>query len=450
MSRDLARRLLVTEARGLRTRLDRLTPFAMRVPMVAAAVSVRAQDAIERFLATGRERLRRSVDRYLRWMNGPGREASPAEMQHRFTMVRLRFNVILEQFEIFSSALTQRSEHGTGVWLAGLDVVAGDALTLEGGYYKSPPVLCYLDRGIGAAIRRARTRLPGGDLNPVSIIRVPRERMVGSGIASSLVHEVGHQGAALLDVLPSLRSALQQTRPMDGEHQHAWSLWHRWISEIIADFWSLATLGIGATLGLMSVVSLPRFFVFRTSDDDPHPIPWIRVKLSCAMGQVLFPSPQWARLSRLWEQLYPPAGLDPLRRAELEALEETMPSFCALLAGHRPPAARGHALMEALPVAGRQPAHLAALLDAWTARPELMKSARPALVFAVLGQARADGAVTPEEESRVLAGLLSDWALRNALLTSAECAAPPRLRPQTTAHHGTRGGSPHVEGTLAG
>jgi hypothetical protein len=449
-SRDLARRLLAQEARGLRTRLARLTPFALRVPMVAAAVSVRAQDAIERFLAVGRERLRRSVDRYLRWLQGPGREATPAEMQHRFTMVRLRFNVILEQFEIFSSALTQRSEHGTGVWLAGLDAVAADALQLEGRYYRAPPVICYLDRGIGAAIRRARTRLPGGDLNPVAIIRVPRERMVGSGIASSLIHEVGHQGAALLEVLPSLRAALRQSTPSEPSHRHAWSLWHRWISEIIADFWSLATLGIGATLGLMSVVSLPRFFVFRTSDDDPHPIPWIRVKLSCAMGRVLFPSPQWSELERLWNELYPSAWLDPLRRAELDALEETMPTFASLLAAHRPPATRGRALAEALPVAGRQPAHLTQLLRAWTERPSLMKAAAPSLVFAVLGQGRADGTVGPEEESRALAGLLTDWALRNALLTSAECAAPPRLGPTTTAHHGTRGGSSHVgQGTLA-
>ena len=37
--------------------------------------------------------------------------------------------------------------------------------------------------------------------NPVAIIRVPRERMVGHGIASSLVHEVGHQGAALLGLV---------------------------------------------------------------------------------------------------------------------------------------------------------------------------------------------------------------------------------------------------------
>ncbi len=63
-----------------------------------------------------------------------------------------------------------------------------------------------------AAIRRARTRLPGGGKNPVAIIRIPRERMVSSGIASSLVHEVGHQGAALLGLFDSVRAALLEER----------------------------------------------------------------------------------------------------------------------------------------------------------------------------------------------------------------------------------------------
>jgi len=34
-----------------------------------------------------------------------------------------------------------------------------NALALPG-FYEAPPVICYLDRGAGAAIRRARTRLP--------------------------------------------------------------------------------------------------------------------------------------------------------------------------------------------------------------------------------------------------------------------------------------------------
>ena len=90
------------------------------------------------------------------------------------------------------------------------------------GYYEPPPVICYLDRGHGAAIRRARTRLPGGGENPVAIIRVPRERMVGSGIASSLVHEVGHQASALLDLVNSLRPVLIGCNSKAGGEQVAW------------------------------------------------------------------------------------------------------------------------------------------------------------------------------------------------------------------------------------
>jgi hypothetical protein len=42
--------------------------------------------------------------------------------------------------------------------------------------------------------------------------------MVGSGIASSMVHEVGHQGAALLDLINSFRGAPGETQ--QGSNQH--------------------------------------------------------------------------------------------------------------------------------------------------------------------------------------------------------------------------------------
>src|SRR5262249_42297591 len=151
-----------------------------------------------------------------------GLAATPAEAQRRFTMLRLRFNTSLAQFDIFADALTQRSESQTGVWLAGLDTIAADALSLSGGYYNPPSVICYLDRGHGAAIRRARTRLPGGGENPVAIIRIPRERMVGSGIGSSLVHEVGHQAAALLDLVESIRPILRRLQRNRGREAIAW------------------------------------------------------------------------------------------------------------------------------------------------------------------------------------------------------------------------------------
>ena len=422
--------LLAQEARALLTRLARVRPLALHEPMVpAAGISPIAQTTIERYLAEGRRELRERVHAFLNWLQGPeGHRATPAEAQRRFTFLRLEFNTVLTQFDLFTDVLTQRSEHETGIWLSGLDVVAADALELPGGYYQAPPVICYLDRGVGAAIRRARTRLPGGGENPVAIIRVPRERMVGSGIASSLVHEVGHQAAALLDLVKPLRLVLQGLQKGNDKERRIWRFWERWISEILADFWSVARVGVASTLGLMGVVSLPRAFVFRINLDDPHPFPWIRVKLSCALGQVLYPHPQWARLAGLWESFYPTDGLDAQRQRLVARLEAGMPKFVALLINHRPKALRGHALLEVMAVEERQPARLSAYWRSWRASPKRMRTAPPSLVFAVIGQARADGNLSPEEESNLLARLLTHWALRSTLDTSAICAALPRER----------------------
>jgi len=417
--------MLEQEARSLRARLQRLRPFALIEPMLpAAALLPPAQTAIESLLASGRRRLHVMVRAYLRWLNGSARHtSSDAEAQRRFTVLRLRFNTTLTQFDMFNDVISQRSEHDNGVWLSGLDTVAADALALGGNYYEAPPLICYLDRGPGAAIRRARTRLPGGGENPVAIIRVPRERMVGSGIASSLVHEVGHQGAALLDLVNSLRPLLQAMQHGGRGPAQVWQLWERWISEIVADFWSLLRVGVVATLGLMGVVSLPRAFVFRLNVDDPHPTPWIRVKLSCAMGQAVYPHPQWRRLERLWEAYYPLEGMEGPLRGLMEQLQASMPALVGLMARHRPAALRGRTLPQVMDVRARQPARLELLYRFWNKMPDRMYRAAPSLVFAVLGQARADGRLEPEDEAELLARLLTHWALRATLDTAALCGA---------------------------
>ena len=431
--------MLAQEARALLTRLGRVQPFALLEPMVPAAnLLPRAQIAIERHLAIGRRDLERSVRAFIAWLRGAGRRASAAQAQRRFTFLRLRFNAALTQFDLFSDVITQRSEHESGVWLSGLDVVAADALTLAGGYYQVPPVVCYLDRGAGAAIRRARTRLPGGGDNPVAVIRVPRERMVGSGIASSLVHEVGHQGAAQLDLVASIRPLLRGLQSGDSPDREAWQLWERWISEIVADLWAVARVGIASTLGLMAVVSLPRAFVFRVTLDDPHPSPWIRVMLSCAIGQALYPHPQWDRFAELWTSFYPPHGLEPNHARVFGRLRATMPAFVTLLIQHRPRALRGRTLGDVLGSAERQPQHLARLYRHWSADPQAMYRASPSLVFAVIGQARADGRASPEDESRLLARLLTHWALASTLQAASRCAQAGAMRqpPRVTVHQG--------------
>ncbi|HNE58147.1 MAG TPA: hypothetical protein PK531_06855, partial [Nitrosomonas sp.] len=151
--------MLEQEARALLTRLKRVKPFALHETMLpAASLLPAAQVGIEQYLMKGRRELRRLIHRYIAWLRGPfGRRAKPAHAQRLFSLLRLRFNAVLTQFDLFNDALTQRSESEIGVWLSGLEIVSADALAIPGHYYEVPPVICYLDRGVGAAIRRTRT-----------------------------------------------------------------------------------------------------------------------------------------------------------------------------------------------------------------------------------------------------------------------------------------------------
>lgn len=423
-----ALQLLAQEARALITRIERLTPFALNMPMVtAAAVSPAAQTGVEALLMRGRRDLTALVSKYLSWLTGAAPRRA-VEAQRRFNVLRLRFNAVIRQFDLFANVFVQRSQHETGVWVAGLDDVAADALHVPGEYFAAPPVICFLDANHGAAIRRAYTRLPGGAQNPVAVISVPRERMVGSGIASSLVHEVGHQGVALLKLLPSLRTALRARQAQDPRNARAWAWYEKWISEISADFWSVARLGIGSTLGLMAVVSLPRPFVFRLDAADPHPIPWLRVHVSIAFGSHLYPHPQWQRLADMWRALYPTHGIDAEVLEVIRGCMAILPAFASLVAEHRPRTLRGRAFGEVLSSAALRPERLRERVEAWRREPGLVRSAAPCQVFAAIGQARADGQLSPRAEARALARLLKYWAVKSSLDTSAACAPVPRVR----------------------
>ncbi len=427
-------RFLVNETLALCSRLRTVRSFSLSTPMVlAAAVSAPAQAAINAHLAHVAFDLRRKLLDFVRWLRSPeSRRLSAAKTQARYVLLKLRFNNLLDQVDIFADVLGQRSEHRTGIWVAGLDVLAEDALAAGSNYYSAPPLICFLERGHGAAIRRARTRLPGGDQNPVGVIQIPRERMIGSGIASSLIHEVGHQGSELLNLTTSIRQVLDENIAAGTKEEAVpWQMLSRWLNEILSDCWATGHLGITATYGLLSVVSLPSYFVFRIGNDGPHPFPWIRMKISLALGAALFPHPQWATLSKQWENMYPTDELGADKKDLIRRLEAVLPAFADLVLSHRPASLRGQRVADIFPVAERQPDQLRSLYDTWQQQPYLRQHCAPSLVFAVIGQAKADGRISTDEEVRVLSHMLAHWALNRA---RNYCVAPAGPAP---ANHST-------------
>jgi hypothetical protein len=189
-----ARWMLEQEARALLTRLARVKPFALQESMLPAAnLLPGSQLAIEKVLMAGRKHLRKLVWGFLHWLHSQAAQLERCRAGttkvHNF---RAAFQCRGYSFRYVRQRhyATQRERHRP--WLSGLDVVSAAALQLKEDYYKAPPVICYLDRGVGAAIRRARTRMPGGGDNPVAIVRPKRNKW-----ADSLPLQFGLLNAAL-------------------------------------------------------------------------------------------------------------------------------------------------------------------------------------------------------------------------------------------------------------
>ena len=111
-----ATRFLVNETLALVSRLRTVRSFSLSTPMVlAAAVSAPAQAAINAHLARVAFDLRRKLRAFVAWLRSPDSERlSAAETQARYVLLKLRFNNLLDQVDIFADVLSQRSEHGIG------------------------------------------------------------------------------------------------------------------------------------------------------------------------------------------------------------------------------------------------------------------------------------------------------------------------------------------------
>ena len=151
------------------------------------------------------------------------------------------------------------------------------------------------------------------------------------------------------------------------------------------------------------------------------------------MGNALYPDAQWSALASIWEMYYPLTGIQEDQRRLFNRLEAGMPAFVRWLLGHRPPSLGGRSLEHVLHMPDRTPTRLRARITVWRKDPAALHRTSPTLVFATLGQARADGVLTPEDEGRLVANILTTWAIRRDVTAEWTQANPPGARVATGA-----------------
>jgi hypothetical protein len=415
----LAMRWIGMETAALETRLAGLPRFADTLPMVAAAAP--SHDAVcvaDRAVERSRATLGRDLLRLRSHLAGARQDhAHLRRAQRRYLALRGQFSRLLGTVDVFSDALTQRAEHGIGVVLRGLDILATDGIRTRAPGYSPPPLVCYLDDSVpggGGAIRRAFTLLPGGETNAVGLIKIPRERLLGLGL-TSLLHEVGHQGVASLGLLPFYRALIQRGISRGDLDSFAGAWWSHKLSEVLPDLWAVAKLGITATLGLLGVLGRNDALTFHDRPDDPHPVPWLRAMTSARWGGLTMPHDTWSSLSRLWTTLYSPVRAPAAVRVLLQRLVPTIDVVLGLIAGARPDALGGMTLPEALAAGSVAPS---VLLPDLPSKISDLKRGRagdlsPCMSLAVVGLARHVGVLEAAEEHDLLDQQARAWARRD-------------------------------------
>ncbi|HEY7075692.1 MAG TPA: hypothetical protein VH418_09995 [Solirubrobacteraceae bacterium] len=249
------------------------------------------------------------------------------QLRRRVIAFRLRYLQVETALEFFGHAISSRTSPRLAGLLGACDALARASIerVLVPLRREIPPVLTYVDKGLGASILRAGLRLwDGASLSPAAAIRVTRQNLL---TPTALIHESGHQVAHIVGWNAELAASLErELAPASPEVAAAWS---SWASEVAADTHAFVHTGYGAVAALHDVVS-GGASVFRLLPGDPHPLPYLRVLLGVQMCVRFFGAGPWDELAAAWVWSYPPATAPPETRALIQRTLPLLPRIAEL------------------------------------------------------------------------------------------------------------------------
>ncbi len=243
-----------------------------------------------------------------------------ARIRERLISFRQRYLQAETVIDFYAEAVNTRTTPRLGRLLRGLDSIAVDSMdaVLRPLGIEAPPVLTYLDKGLGASILRAGVRLwDSGALSPAAAIKITRHNLLRP---TSLIHETFHQVAHLTgwndELAAALFSALRPFSPL------AAAAWRQWAREVAADVGAFVLLGYAPVPALANVVDGTTRQVFNMPPRDPHPFAWLRVMFNAELCANWFGDGPWDALREVWRSRH---KLDDAPPGAREVAAESVP-----------------------------------------------------------------------------------------------------------------------------
>lgn len=230
--------------------------------------------------------------------------------------------------DFYADAINTRTNDNLGRYLRACDALAtrsmADVLVPLG--HRVPPVLTWVDKGLGAAVLKANVPLwDGRSISPVAAIKMVRHNLQRP---TALIHETGHQVAHILNWSDELAAVLRRGL---ARLPAVATVWADWASEIAADAFAFAHTGYASVAALCDVLAGDSDWVMRWLDGDPHPVSFLRVLLGKQMCTRHYGAGPWDALARAWLQSYPLARARGESVAAIEASLPLLPEIVELI-----------------------------------------------------------------------------------------------------------------------
>jgi hypothetical protein len=312
----------------LARQISHWTMAALRLGDLDDLASASAWNSLEQYLGLVlRQNLAVAVERLQRQATALQVQWSAARtpddinrVQQNLLEFRQRYLRTEKLLDFYADALNTRTNPSIAALLRACDLLARRSMSelLDKLGLTTPPVLTYIDTGLGASILKAGLRLWDGRTESlVAAIKIVRHNLYRP---TALIHEAGHQVAHALGWSGELAAVLD--RELARVSPQVARIWASWASEITADAYAFVHTGYASVAGLHDVVAGGRMVVFRYLPGDPHPIGYIRVLLGVEMCRQCFGRGVWDELAQAWSQGH---DLEDARSGVRELLEQSLP-----------------------------------------------------------------------------------------------------------------------------